>query len=190
MRLDIDRGFAFALESLSTCDGSSLNRPSEQTGDRDAPEKVRARCRSAIVAEGEAEFVLSYPENTPIPIFSDLTLFKRGTRDGVTNLFLHAYLTIPTPHAIVIPAELKRIRNGRYGTRLTISLPKIASGYGRLNSFSLTFPRRAPHPKKPFGVAKLRCADGRAQIQAESIFNDGVRTTSTAIRTCATAPEP
>lgn len=188
LRLDIDRSFAFDLGPLSTCGGSRLDRPSERIGGGDTPDEIRARCRSAIVAGGTAEFLLSFPENTPIPVLSDLTLFKGNSRSGSTALFLYAYLTIPTPRAIVAPVEMKKVRDGRYGTRATISIPTIAGGYGRLTSFSLTIPRRTPHAGRPLSLARLRCADGKAQIQAQSTFADGARTNSTAIRTCSTAP--
>lgn len=171
---DLDRSFGFDLNSLSTC-GS--------------PRQVRAKCRSSIVAEGTVEFLLSFPENTPIPVESDLTLFKANTRDGVTTLYLHAYLPIPTPQAVVATVEVRKIREGRYGTRATISIPRIAEGYGAVTSFRLTIPKRTVVTGEPLSVANLRCADGRFEVRATSTFANGMKLTGTAARRCATVPD-
>ncbi len=182
--LDLDRGFEFDFGSFPPCNGPSLDRTRERIGGNDEPDEVRAKCRSSIIAEGTASFVLEFPENVPIPVSSDLTLFMGDAREGVATMFLHAYLPIPTPQAVVAPVQLKRIHSGRYGTRLTVSLPRIAGGKGRLTSFRLVIPREARRKGEPLNPVAFRCADGRFQIAATPVFTDGPRTVATVIQSC------
>ena len=189
LRLDMDRDLAFDLDQLPPCVSPSLDRAHSRIGGRGASDEARAKCRSSIAARGEAKFLLAYPEKSPIPVVSDLTLFMGSTRDGIATLFLHAYITVPTPTAVIGAVELKKVRDGRHGTRATIAMPKIANGYGRLTSFNLTIPRWSTHEGERLSLVQLRCADGRLQIEGTSTFADGLMSTSTAVRPCKAIPD-
>jgi hypothetical protein len=186
LRLDLDRDLGFDPRPFSACGGATLDR----IGAHDDPDQVRAKCRSSIVAEGTIMFLLAYPENTPIPVKSDLTLLMGKTRGGITTTYLHAYLPIPRPTAVVAKAELKKIRDSRYGTRAIISIPKLASGYGEVTSFQLTIPRHTLATGEPHSTASLRCKHGNVRIRMTSVYESGARTTRKVARPCTTLRGP
>ena len=102
--------------------------------------------------------------------------FNGGFKGGVTTLYIHAYLTVPTPAAIVTTVKIKKIHNGRYGLEAVSSIPKIAGGSGSVKSFSLTINKK--------GVLSAKCPDGKLQAHGTAVFVDGTRVSGEIVRTC------
>lgn len=44
-----------------------------------------------------------------------MSAFNGGTTGGVTTLFVHAYITVPTPAVVVTTVKIKKIHKGRFG---------------------------------------------------------------------------
>ena len=76
---------------------------------------AKAICKIAIIGTGTTNVEIAFPEQTPIPVNSKLIVFNGGIKGGTTTLYIHAYLTVPTPAAIVTTVKIKKIHNGRYG---------------------------------------------------------------------------
>jgi hypothetical protein len=60
-----------------------------------------------------------------------LVLSNGGTKGGVTTLFVHAYVNVPAPTAIVTTVKISKIHNGRNGLKAVGSIPKIAGAPAR-----------------------------------------------------------
>jgi hypothetical protein len=145
---------------------------------------AEAICKKAIIGKGKTEVGIKFPEQPEIPVKSDLIVFNGGTKGGTTTLFIHAYITVPTPAAIVTTVKIKKIHKGRYGLLSIASIPKIAGGSGSVKSFSLTINKRYTYKGKKMSVLSAKCPDGKLQAHATSIFSDGTKAAATVIRTC------
>lgn len=169
VEVETDKNGSINTKGVPVCKAGQL-----QSRDTKAAEKV---CKSAIIGAGTTNVEIQFPEQNPIPVNSKLLVFNGGTSGGKTTLFIHAYITVPTPAAIVTTVKIKKIHKGRYGLLSVASIPKIAGGSGSVKSFSLQIGNK----KK---VLFAKCPDGKLQAHATSIFADGTKVSAGIIRTC------
>lgn len=145
---------------------------------------ARAACGKALIGEGKTGVAIAFPESRSVPVTSDLLVFNGGFRGGVTTLYIHAYITVPVPAAIVTTVKIKKINKGRYGLRSTATIPRIAGGSGSVTSFSLKIDKKYTYKGKKVSVLNLKCPDGKIQVAATGIFADGTKAAVEFIRTC------
>ncbi len=166
--LEADKNAGIDVKGVPTCRSGQLQS-------RDSA-GAKAACRKAIIGTGTAKAEIQFPEQAPIPVNSPLYLFNGGKRGGKTTLFLHAYITVPTPAAIVTTIKIKRFKNGRYGLKSVATIPKIAGGSGSVTSFNLNITKR--------GVLTAKCTDRKLQAHGMAKFSDGTKASATVVRTC------
>jgi hypothetical protein len=169
VEVETDKNGTINVKGVPACTSGKL-----QSRDTKAAEKV---CGSAIIGTGTTNVEIQFPEQNPIPVKSKLLAFNGGTKGGTTTLFIHAYITVPTPAAIVTTVKIKHIHKGRYGTLSIASIPKIAGGSGSVTSFSL----KVGNKKK---VLFAKCPDGKLQAHATAKFADGTKVSAGIVRTC------
>jgi len=169
VEVETDKNGTINTKGVPACTSGKL-----QSRDTKAAEKV---CKSAIIGAGTTSVEIQFPEQNPIPVTSKLLVFNGGTSGGKTTLFIHAYITVPTPAAIVTTVKIKKIHNGRYGLKSIATIPKIAGGSGSVTSFSL----KVGNKKK---VLFAKCPDGKLQALASAKFADGTKAKATILRTC------
>jgi hypothetical protein len=166
--LETDKNGAINVKGLPVCTASKLQ--SQDT------KHAEAICKSAIIGSGQATAEIAFPEQAPIPAKSKIIAFNGGFKGGVTTIYIHAYLTVPTPAAIVSTVKVKKVHNGRYGLSSITTIPKIAGGSGSVTDFNLTIKKK--------GVLSAKCPDGKLQAHGTAIFTDGTRASAEVIRTC------
>jgi hypothetical protein len=166
--LETDKNGAVNVKGLPVCTASKLQ--SQDT------KHAEAICKTAIIGSGTTTAEISFPEQPPIPAKSKIIAFNGGTKGGTTTFFIHAYLTVPTPAAVVATVKFKKIKNGRYGLSAITTIPKIAGGSGSVTDFSLTINKK--------GVLTAKCPDGKLQAHGTAVFTDGTRASAEVIRTC------
>jgi len=167
LELEGDNHAAIDVTGLPACGWADLR--SADTAE------VRRACGGALVGSGEVELLLAYPGSSPIPVRSELVVLNGGFRGGVTSLFLHARISTPTETTIVAPVKIKKIDDGRYGTRATASIPKFAGGYGLVESFSLKIEK---------GILTATCFDRRLQTKLGASFADRTILSGTLFQPC------
>jgi hypothetical protein len=143
-----------------------------------------ATCRSALIGEGTTKVGIAFPESPEVPVNSKLLVFNGGEKAGVITFFIHAYITVPVPAAIVTTVKIKKIHNGRYGMLATATIPKIAGGSGSVLDFSLKIDKQFTYKGKKVSVLSAKCPDGKLQAHATAVFADGTRASAEVIRTC------
>ncbi|HEY8501771.1 MAG TPA: hypothetical protein VIL21_03725 [Solirubrobacterales bacterium] len=136
---------------------------------------ARKACGPALIGTGKTEAGIKFEEQKEIFANSELLVFNAGVRGGVTTLLIHAYITVPTPAAIVTTVKIKKIHKGRYGLLSVASIPKIAGGAGSVLSFSLKLKK---------GILSASCPDGHLNARGTAVFSDGTRTKGAVIRPC------
>jgi hypothetical protein len=166
--VETDKNGAINVKGLPVCTASKLQ--SQDT------KHAEAICKSAIIGSGQATAEIAFPEQAPIPAKSKIIAFNGGFKGGVTTIFVHAYLTVPTPAAIVTTVKVKKIHKGRFGLEAKSSIPKIAGGSGSVTHFDLTIDKK--------GVLTAKCPDGKLQAHGTAVFSDGTRASAEVIRTC------
>jgi len=167
--IETDKNGGIDTKGVPVCKSGQL-----QSRDTKAAEKA---CGPAIIGKGKTLVGIKFPEQNEIPVKSPLLVFNGGTSGGKTTLFIHAYITVPTPAAIVTTVKIKKIHKGRYGLLSVASIPKIAGGNGSVREFSLTVGKQ----KTLFA----KCPDGKLQANASAKFADGTTIKNAGIvRTC------
>lgn len=146
---------------------------------------AKAACAPAIIGEGTTEVGIFFEDQgKEIPVKSDLLMFSGGVKGGTTTLLVHAYITVPVPAAIVTTVKIKKINKGRYGLLSVASVPKIAGGSGSVKSFSLKIDKKFTYKGKKHSVLNLKCPDGKIQVRAEGIFEQGPKASVEFVRPC------
>lgn len=136
---------------------------------------ARKACGPALIGSGKTEVGIKFPEQREIFAKSDLLMFNGGFKGGVTTFFIHAYITVPTPAAIVTTVKVKKIHKGRYGLGTVATIPKIAGGSGSVKSFNLTVEK---------GVLFATCPDGHLNARGTAVFAEGPKASGGVVRPC------
>ncbi|HWT89553.1 MAG TPA: hypothetical protein VN179_00425 [Solirubrobacterales bacterium] len=166
--LKTDKNGAINVKGIPVCKSGQL-----QSRDTKAAEKA---CKKAIIGSGKTTVEVQFPEQPPIDVNSKLVVFNGGFKGGTTTLFIHAYFSAPVTGAIVTTVKVKKKKEGRYGLNSVATIPKIAGGSGSVKSFNLAITKK--------GVLTAKCADGKLQAHATSVFADGTKAAATIIRPC------
>jgi hypothetical protein len=174
--VETDKNGAINVKGYPKCTSGKL-----QSQDTKHAEDI---CRSAIIGKGKTGVEIAFPESKVVPVTSDLLVFNGGFSGGTTTLYIHAYITVPVPAAIVTTVKIKKINKGRYGTLSVASVPKIAGGSGSVTSFALTIDKKFTYKGKKVSVLTAKCPDGKLQANATAIFADGTKASAEFVRTC------
>jgi hypothetical protein len=174
--LETDKNGAVNVKGLPTCKKGKLESVDTH--------HAELACPDAIIGKGTTDVGIKFPDQPEIPAHSKLLLFNGGTKGGVTTFFVHAYLTVPAPAAVVTTVKITKIHNGRYGTKSVASIPPIVGGNGSVKGFNLTVNRKFTYKGKRVSVLTLKCPDGKIQARGEAVFSDRTKVKAGVIRPC------
>lgn len=145
---------------------------------------ARKLCPGAIVGTGFGEAVVNFPEQPPIPASSPITIFNGAEKNGNPTVLAHAHLTVPAPTTFVVPVEIQRVNDGRYGFKTVARIPKIAGGSGTPVYGRLKIGREWNYKGERLSYANAGCPDGRLQAKGEFGFKDGTVLSGTLLKPC------
>lgn len=148
------------------------------------PAVARKNCRGAIVGTGFGTAVVNFPEQRPIIASSPITIFNGPPKHGNPTVLAHAYLSVPAPTTYIVPIEIQRVNDGRYGFKTEAKIPKIAGGAGTPLYGRLKIGREWTYKGKRLSYANASCADGRLQGKGQFQFKDGTFVEGTLIKPC------
>jgi hypothetical protein len=174
--LDVDKTIEVDAVGLPAC------RPGQLLSRNTAAAK--GACPDAIVGSGKAEVEVAFPEQAPFRSTGPLVLFNGGVQGPTTTLYLHAYVNVPAPTAIVTKATVTRIDRGRFGLHIAAKIPKIAGGSGSVTMFDLRVGRRYTHKGKKMSFLTAGCPTGTWLTKGNAVFADGTRLSITHPFTC------
>jgi hypothetical protein len=146
--------------------------------------QARKLCPGAIVGTGFGKAVVNFPEQAPIPAGSPITIFNGREKNGNPTVLAHAHLTVPGPVTFVVPIEIQRVSDGRYGFKTVAEIPRIAGGYGTPIYGRLSIGREWTYKGERLSYANASCPDGRLQAKGEFSFKDGTLLQGTLFRPC------
>jgi hypothetical protein len=146
--------------------------------------QARKLCPGAIVGTGFGKAVVNFPEQGPIPAGSAITIFNGPRKHGNPTVLAHAHLTVPGPTTFVVPIEIQRVDDGRYGFKTVAEIPRIAGGYGTPIYGRLTIGREWQYKGKTLSYANASCPDGRLQAKGQFTFKDGTLLQGNFVKPC------
>lgn len=173
--IQTDKNGAVNVTGYPVCKSSQL-----QSQDSKHAKQI---CGKALIGQGKTSVAIAFPESKDIIAHSQLLVFNGGVKGGVTTFYVHAYLTLPVPAAIVTTVKIKKIHKGRYGLESVASVPPIA-GEGAVTSFNLKIGKQYTYKGKKMSILLAKCTDGKLQAHATAKFRDGTSAETEFLRTC------
>ncbi|HEU4706310.1 MAG TPA: hypothetical protein VFS64_03890 [Solirubrobacterales bacterium] len=146
--------------------------------------QARKLCPGAIVGTGFGKAVVDFPEQGPIPASSPITLFNAKPIDGNPAVLAHAHITVPGPTTFIVPIEIQKVHDGRYGFKTVAKIPRIAGGYGIPLYARLSIGRTWTYKGRKLSFANAGCPDGRLQAKGEFLFKDGTSLHGSVFKPC------
>jgi hypothetical protein len=130
MRLELNSAGQVETRGLPTCKTSALQSTSSDL--------ALARCRPALVGKGT--FVAQLPVERGLLVGGRALVFN-GTVGGRAGMLIHIYVSNPVRLTLVIPIKISH-QEGRFGTVLTTTVPRLAGGSGSIVALKLKIGRR------------------------------------------------
>jgi hypothetical protein len=146
--------------------------------------QARKLCPGAIIGKGLGKAVVVFPEQPPIPASSPITLFNAKPKNGNPVVLAHAHLTVPAPTTFIVPIEIQRVNDGRYGFKTVAKIPKIAGGSGIPLYARLKIGREWEFKGKKLSYANAGCPDGRLQAKVQVSFKDSTLLQGSLFKRC------
>jgi hypothetical protein len=162
---DFDKNIQVNAKGLPVCTEAQLVARSSAD--------VRKACPDAIVGSGKAEVEVSFPEQAPLEAKGPILLFNGGVHGGTTLLFIHTYVNVPAPTAVIATVKLTRVHRGHYGTHAVAEIPRIAGGAGSVTKFKLTVGREFTYKGKQQSYLTASCPTGVYYAEGKVQFTDG-----------------
>jgi hypothetical protein len=173
---DFDKSIQVNAEGLPVCTEAQLVA-------RSSADAKRA-CSDAIVGSGEAEVEVAFPEQAPIDAKGPILLFNGGVRGGTTYLFIHTYVNVPAPTAVVARVEITHIHRGHFGLHTVSRIPAIAGGAGSVTRFKFKIDRTFTYKGKKQSYLTASCPTGLYYTEGKVQFGDGTTLKITHILPC------
>jgi hypothetical protein len=164
--VQVDRTIGLDAVGLPTC----------RLGRIEATDTAAAKraCPDAIIGSGSARVEVAFPEQEPFSSTGPVVLFNGGVRGKTTLVLLHAYVDVPAPTAIVVPAEVVRLGGkGPFGLEILATIPRIAGGAGSVTGFRLAVGRRFTRAGEKASLLTASCPTGSYRTEGEAEFADG-----------------
>lgn len=167
--VDIDKNGTIGAKGLPVCKGRRLEARTTAS--------ARRVCGAAMVGSGSARLEIAFPEQPPIPVKSPLSIFNGGVKGGKTTMYVHAYITVPVPSAVVTTIAIKKIRKGRYGLNALAKVPMVAGGSGSALSFQFRVKRTFAYKGRKRSYLEAKCPDGRFETRIlKALFRNEAQT--------------
>jgi hypothetical protein len=163
--IDVDNDVRVDANGLPVCTLGQLRSRDSRA--------ARQACSKAIVGTGKARAEIEFPEQKPIIASSPLTIFNGGVKGKTTTLFIHAFITVPVPAAVVTTVKITTIHRGPYGLEVVAKIPPISGGAGSLTQAKLEIGRNFTYRGEKRSFLTASCPSGRHLIQGRVDFVDG-----------------
>jgi hypothetical protein len=162
---EFDKHGKLNFKGLPTCTTAKLEGTT--------PNEARKVCAAALLGTGVGKARVDIPGKPPFVMTSPISIFNAPPEGGKPALIAHAYETVPSPQALLVPFTVEKINHGRYGYRAELELPPIAGGDGAAILAEASFGRTYTRHGHKVGYTEGECSGGRLQVHGELIFSDG-----------------
>jgi hypothetical protein len=179
VHLLVDRHFRIDSKGLPSCRIGEI--------EASTPSRAMRACGGALIGKGVADAEVEFPEQAPFSAKGPLLGFNGPTVGGQLEMFYYVYVSVPAPTALVAVAKAAK-DSGKYGYRISLTIPKLAGGSGSLTGFELTLGRRWSYRGQRHSYLSADCPNGLFVNQVEAIFGDGTTLAGAFPDSCETSP--
>lgn len=178
--LEVDRDGEIETRGLPVCQSGSLQATTVAA--------ARKICAGAVVGTGMGRAIVAFPEQKTIDITSPLTIFNGPNSANRWTMYVHAYITVPVPAAIVVKVDVERINKGPLGYRVEATIPKIAGGAGIPSSAEMELGHEWNFKGNRYSYLNGRCEDGKIQARGKFSFKDDTVLNGSFLKRCSVRP--
>jgi hypothetical protein len=166
-----------AVDFDKTIQVNGKGLPACREGRLEATPTVAAKqaCPDSIVGSGAGEVEVAFPEQKPLTAKGPIVIFNGGVHGGTTVLYIHTYVSIPAPTAVVVTVKISRIHRGHFGLRAVAEIPSIAGGAGSATEFEFTIGRKFTYRGTKESFLTASCPTGSYYTEGEVLFSDGTK---------------
>jgi hypothetical protein len=170
-----DRNGSLFTKGLATCSVGQLTGEIDRT--------AVPLCQKALVGRGQMEFEIEFPEQPVFDATGSLEIFNSVLPGGGRAFIYFAHAHVPAPTTFYSVGAVTRSR-GLFGMQLTIPIPEIVSGQGRVSGFHVQIGRSWTYRGRRVSLLSARCQDGFLVGEAEMEFADGPTASTKALQVC------
>ena len=179
--LQVDKHITIDSTGLPSCTPGKIEATS--------PANARKACGPALIGKGTSSAQVEFPESEPFSAKGPLLAFNGPSTGGgygghgYPEQLYYIYVDVPVPTALVVVAKLSK-DTGRYGYRISVSIPQIAGGSGSLTAVEFTINRKWTYKGQQYSYLNAECADGRFYAQVETAFGGGTNLSGALVNSC------
>jgi hypothetical protein len=182
LSIGLDRRGTLSTRGLPVCPAGELQSVTSAT--------ALARCRGALLGRGSFGAFVDFSTNG-FAVRGPALAFN-GRHGGRQAILLHVYVTQPIQAALVLVMDVTHPAQGRFGTVLSTTVPKLAGGGGYLTEIDLTIDRRYRFEGRSRSVLSASCpaaagfsVDVFTLARGSFEFADGEQASVALERTCS-----
>lgn len=149
LTIDVNRHGLLQSEGLPACRIPEVQPASTQ--------RALANCNDALIGSGQFWANIVLPDQGAYRTQGRLLIFN-GREGKRPVLLAHIYTSHPFNTSFVIPFAIRHIAKGRYGTRLSASLPQALGSWGYLDRIKLTLRRKYTYKGRQLSYFNAACA--------------------------------
>ncbi len=173
---DFDKNIQVNAKGLPVCRWGQLEARSTAA--------AKKACPDAIVGSGEGLVEVAFPEQAPFTAKGPIVLFNGGVHGGATLIFIHTYVAVPAPTAVIAKVKITRIHRGHFGMHTVTRVPEIAGGAGSVTKFKITINRTFTYKGKKESYLTASCPTGHYYAEGQVQFTGGTTLTITHVLPC------
>jgi hypothetical protein len=182
----VDKHIVLDTAGLPTCTLAKLQST--------PPAQAMKACGDALLGKGTSTAEVQFPEQAAFDAKGPLLAFNGPSGGGgayggggYNEQLYYVYANVPLPTALIAVGKVSRT-SGKYGYRISISIPKIAGGAGSFRSAEFTIDRKWSYKGERHSFLNAECADGHFSAQVKVAFADGSNLTGTVLQACRSTP--
>jgi hypothetical protein len=152
------------------------------------PEAAMKACGGALIGRGTSTAQVQFPESAPFTARGPLLAFNGPSGGGYggkgyREQLYYVYARVPAPTTLIAVGKVSK-GTGKYGYKISISIPKIAGGSGSFSGADFTINRKWTYKGKKHSFLSAECANGHFDAQVEVAFGDGTNLLGSVVQAC------
>jgi hypothetical protein len=177
----VDKHIAIDTTGLPTCTLAQIRSSS--------PAAAMKVCGDALIGRGVSTAQVQFPEQASFTARGPLLAFNGPSSDGgyggkgYREQLYYVYADVPLPTALIAVAKVSK-STGRYGYKISVSIPKIAGGAGSFSGAEFTIDRKWTYRGEKHSFLTAECANGHFDAQVKVAFGDGTQLIGNVLQAC------
>ncbi len=177
----VDKHIAIDTAGLPTCSLGQI---------RDSPPAAAMKaCGDALIGKGVSTAQVQFPEQAPFTAKGPLLAFNGPSSgggyggNGYREQLYYVYADVPLPTALIAVAKVSK-GSGKYGYKISISIPKIAGGAGSFSGAEFTIDRKWTYRGEKHSFLTAECANGHFDARVKVTFGGGAQLIGSVFQAC------